>query len=95
MEGSGFQRTDDECHNCEEDVMYVKGSQRVCGSCGYAPDYEQHSYHQTAVERYRQAVEYYAQDEIEGRPKLVGGFESAYYGDGEGSYEFCSDGFTI
>jgi ribosomal protein L37E len=83
--------TGQECRDCHDGTYYKDGYELVCGACGYVPTRSENSGVEPWAE-HRADVQRRA-DEIGVRPRLVGGYADAYFGDG--SYAFGEEGFSI
>lgn len=76
-----------ECYVCEDGNFVRDEHELICDSCQYTPSFETRATTRDVWERYRRDVQQRAYGETDGRPRLVGGFHDAYWGDGRYEYE--------
>jgi hypothetical protein len=86
--------TDQECHNCEDGVFVQDGYELICSNCSFSPSPQTRSTKVTAWERHRKQIDSRLSGEKDGRPRLVGGYPDAYWGDGAYEYDPI-DGFRV
>lgn len=84
---ANLQRTDRDCRACEDGTFLKDGHELVCGSCGYAPSSDGPTRKTTPWDAYRSEVDLRASGEVDGRPRLPGGWPDAYWGEGEYEYD--------
>lgn len=70
------------CHECENGTFVRDGHELVCNNCFYAPDFSESVEPTDPWAEHRKAVESHRSDSDKGRPRLPGGFVTAYHGDG-------------
>lgn len=75
--------------------MVKDGHELVCTACGYAPSRDSGVDSIQPWDEHRRLVQ--AQADGDARPRLVGGYEDAYWSvDGDGDYEYVpGDGFHL
>jgi ribosomal protein S27AE len=97
MVGNNYRTTERECHICEDGTFMKNGSRLVCDTCSYAPTFESRPTQQSEWEAHRRQVDGRANGDIDGRPRLYGGYKDAYWADGDaGEYEYDAiDGFVF
>ena len=79
--------TGHECHHCEDGTFVQDGYERICTNCQYTPTTETQLRESSSWQTHRDQVTERAYGDTDGRPKLVGGYEDAYWGE-EGTYTF-------
>lgn len=86
--------TERECNQCEDGNFVQDGYELICENCQYTPSHSTSFRDKTEWERHQDQIEARASGERDGRPRLVGGYPDAYWGDGE--YEYSPiDGFNF
>jgi ribosomal protein S27AE len=89
-----LQRTDRECTECENGMFLKDGHELVCEQCGYTPSRSGRSLTRDPWESHRREVQMRLDGELDGRPRLVGGYADAYWGDGKYEYH-PTEGFHL
>lgn len=87
--------TDRECHLCEDGNFVRDGYELICENCHYTPSTDRAATRApTEWERHEKQVHDRSTGERDGRPRLVGGYPDAYWGEGE--YEYSpTEGFQF
>jgi hypothetical protein len=81
--------TDRECFICDDGHFVRDGHELICDNCQHSPSFETRQRSQTAWEQHRRDVHARAYGERDGRPRLVGGYEDAYWTEDDGGeYEY-------
>lgn len=88
-EVTNLPETERECFECENGVLRHDGHELVCGNC-YVVAGTTSLRSKTEWERHRSRIERRRSGEEDGRPRLVGGYKEAYWGDDE--YAFSPEG---
>lgn len=87
MDDTHLRRTETECANCEDGHYMQDGSELICDSCQYSPSGATRMERKSEWQKHREQVDKRANGDGDGRPRLVGGYEDAYWGDGEYEYK--------
>lgn len=89
-----LRHTERECNNCEDGTFVQDGHELICTQCQYSPSRNVRLRRKTEWEKHTRQVQSRANGERDGRPRLVGGYEDAYWG--SGSYCFDpAEGFSL
>jgi hypothetical protein len=83
-----------ECSNCEDGEYVRDGYELICTTCQYTPTKSTSLRKRDEWDKHRAQVESRASGERDGRPRLVGGYEDAYWGSGEYEYD-PREGFQL
>lgn len=89
-----LRKTGRECTNCEDGVFLQDGYEIICDTCQFTPTRVSRLREQTMWDRHREQVDARSSGSVSGRPRLVGGYEDAYWGEDEYEYH-PSSGFHL
>lgn len=90
MQDAKLPKTERDCNVCEDGTLRRDDYELVCDNCYYTPsDGPSTTIDEDPQYSFRRAVEARAYGDIDDRPRMVGGWPDAYWGEGE--YEFSPE----
>lgn len=87
--------TETDCPLCETGTFCRDGHELICDTCQHSPTFETKSDDSGPWELHREQVYSSVNDSQEPRPKLVGGYEEAYWDSGEYSFDIGEGQFNL